>query len=227
MRPARAAANGSRKIMRHARAFFLFFISAVTVESVAAFCFAPTGLGNLCAHRGYVQGKRQRAPGLKLQAKKGKKKPANKAGPTVGGFGAKTQSVTKSVDAAALLRKSMDLYDVLSKEEASREVNVDDDAEDEPGMREYVVVVRGQGYDAVNDWVPAACMGVMWSGGEVTDNPLLRGIANHNMFAPIAAKLHCREVWESACQSSPSLRKIPRNAIEYAFEPLDNFGVVE
>jgi len=51
-------------------------------------------------------------------------------------------------------------------------------------------------------------------------------MADANLFAPIAAKLHCREVWESACQSAPSLRKISRNSVEYAFEPLDNFGKV-
>jgi hypothetical protein len=51
-------------------------------------------------------------------------------------------------------------------------------------------------------------------------------MADANLFAPIAAKLHCREVWESACQAAPSLRKISRNSVEYAFEPLDNFGKV-
>jgi hypothetical protein len=156
------------------------------------------------------------------------KKPAKKksAAPSAGGFASKTATVTKTVDAATLLRKSMDLYDMMSKEEALRESSVDDDAEDEPGLREYVVCVRSKEYDAVSDWVPAACMGVMWSGGQVEDNPILKGIADHNLFAPIAAKLHCREVWESACQSAPSLRKLPRNSIEYAFEPLDTFGDV-
>jgi len=62
--------------------------------------------------------------------------------------------------------------------------------------------------------------------GEVEGNPLLKGMADHNLFAPIAAKMHCREVWESACQAAPSLRKVARNTIQYAFEPLDNFGSV-
>jgi hypothetical protein len=137
------------------------------------------------------------------------KKPASS-----GGFGAKTTTTT-SVDAAALLRKSMDLYDALSKEDAMTEVNLDDDSENEPGLREYVFCVRSKSYDATSDWVPAACMGVMWSGGPVAENPLLKGMADHNLFAPIAAKLHCREVWESACQAAPSLRKLPRNSIEY------------
>jgi hypothetical protein len=138
-----------------------------------------------------------------------KKKPASS-----GGFGAKP-ATTATVDAAALLRKSMDLYDALSKEDAMTEVNIDDEVDDEPGLREYVVCVRSKGYDSTSDWVPAACMGVMWAGGPVAENPLLKGMADHNLFAPIAAKLHCREVWESACQAAPSLRKLPRNAVEY------------
>lgn len=32
-----------------------------------------------------------------------------------------------------------------------------------------------------------------------------------------------REVWECACQVSPTLRKVGRDAVEYAMEPLDGF----
>jgi len=160
---------------------------------------------------------------LAAKAKSGGKK---KAVQSAGGFGAKSETTTKTVDAAALLTKSMKLYDELSRADATMEVSVDDDVENEPGLREYVVCVRSKGYDAVSDWVPAACMGVMWVGAEVDGNPLLKGMADHNLFAPIATKLHCREVWESACQAAPSLRKLPRNSIQYAYEPLDNFGSV-
>lgn len=147
-----------------------------------------------------------------------------KAAPSSGGFGAK-KAVTTTVDAAALLRKSMDLYDAIERESAVAGLD-DEDGEDAPGLREYVVCVRSKAHDAVNDWVPAACMCVAWQGGDVSENPLLRGMADCSLFAPIAAKLHCREVWESACQAAPSLRKISRNSIEYAYEPLDNFGAV-
>ena len=153
---------------------------------------------------------------------------SKKTEPSSGGFGTKTTTKTSTVDAAALLARSIKLYDDLSKEQAMLEsmYDLEDEDANEPGLREYVVCVRSKAYDAVSDWVPSAVMGVMWAGGGTEGNPLLKGMANHNLFAPIAAKLHCREVWESTCQAAPSLRKLPRNAIEYAFEPLDGFGAV-
>ena len=51
--------------------------------------------------------------------------------PSSGGFGAK-KATTVTVDAAALLRKSMELYDVLSREDAMTEVNIEDDEDNEP-----------------------------------------------------------------------------------------------
>jgi hypothetical protein len=38
-----------------------------------------------------------------------------------------------------------------------------------------------------------------------------------------ALKQMRREVWECACQVSPTLRKVARDAVEYAYEPLDGF----
>jgi len=93
-----------------------------------------------------------------------KAKSGGKKAPSAGGFGAKSATTTKTVDAGALLTKSMKLYDELSRADAMMEVSLDDDVENEPGLREYVVCVRSKGYDAVSDWVPAACMGVMWVG---------------------------------------------------------------
>eukprot|EP00961_Rhodomonas_salina_P131245 1766293-Rhodomonas_salina.3 len=41
---------------------------------------------------------------------------------------------------------------------------------------------------------------------------------------PAAVKRLRREVWECACQSAPNLAKFPRASVEFAVEPLDNFG---
>jgi len=94
------------------------------------------------------------------------KKAQGKAAPSSGGFGAKT-TTTKSVDAAALLRKSMELYDAIEKERNQAEQYEED--EGLAGVREYVVCVRSKAHDAVSDWVPSACMCVVWQGGDVSE----------------------------------------------------------
>ena len=198
-------------------AMVLLFSASCSAGGVAA-GFISThvrSVGLLSAPLGFQAKPKLRAGSIALSAKTKTKSAKNKKPASSGGFGAKPAKTTTTVDAAALLRKSMDVYDALSKEDAMTEVNLDDDSDNEPGLREYVVCVRSKSYDSTSDWVPAACMGVMWSGGTVAENPLLKGMADHNLFAPIAAKLHCREVWESACQAAPSLRKLPRNTIEY------------
>ena len=94
------------------------------------------------------------------------KKAQGKAAPSSGGFGAKT-TTTKSVDAAALLRRSMELYDAIEKERNQAEQYEED--EGLAGVREYVVCVRSKAHDAVSDWVPSACRCVVWQGGDVSE----------------------------------------------------------
>jgi hypothetical protein len=217
----------SRAKMRRYICIFFGMITLVCTSSAGATrtCFAASHVRPSVVGAASCPQVRLGSIALTAKSKSGGSK---KSEPSSGGFGTKTTTKTSTVDAAALLARSIKLYDDLSKEQAMLEsmYDLEDEDANEPGLREYVVCVRSKAYDAVSDWVPSAVMGVMWAGGGTEGNPLLKGMANHNLFAPIAAKLHCREVWESTCQAAPSLRKLPRNAIEYAFEPLDGFGAV-
>ncbi|EKX48297.1 hypothetical protein GUITHDRAFT_105904 [Guillardia theta CCMP2712] len=133
-----------------------------------------------------------------LAATKTKKKDSK---PASGGFGKAAKSATTTIDPAILSR--------------------------------YVVSIRmpkagtlPAGYEQLSDWVPTAVMAIRWVGDSLEGNPILQGMADANLIAPLVVKKMCREIWECACQGSPSLRRLPRNFIEYAYEPLDNFGDV-
>mgnify|MGYP006892433221 CR=1 FL=1 len=94
-------------------------------------------------------------------------------------------------------------------------------------LREYIVTVRAVGAKGseaqmLRDWVPAALLGIHWR-TPLDDNPLLQGMADPNLGAPLGIKAMRREIFESICQNAPSLRKVPREALAFGFEPLDIF----
>jgi hypothetical protein len=99
-------------------------------------------------------------------------------------------------------------------------------------LREYIVTVRAVGAKGseaqmLRDWVPAALLGIHWR-TPLDDNPLLQGMADPNLGAPLGIKAMRREIFESICQNAPSLRKVPREALAFGFEPLDIFtGILE
>ncbi|KAJ1469191.1 hypothetical protein T484DRAFT_2189085 [Baffinella frigidus] len=138
------------------------------------------------------------------------------------GFGkVATGPSTVTVDAASLLRASTDRYDAMLFKYNSG--NMDEQEE----LREYVVTVKavgGKGAEAkqLSDWVPVALLGIHWQ-TPFGENDVLKGMADPNLCAPLGVRSLRREIYQCLCQSSPSLKKVPREMIVYGFEPLDQF----
>ena len=85
-------------------------------------------------------------------------------------------------------------------------------------FKEYVVSVRARnaGADQVSDWVPSAILGLMWRGGNVDDNPILKGIADHSLAVKPALKTMRREVrYLQLLQQSSLLSSKTIQTIEY------------
>lgn len=131
------------------------------------------------------------------QAQKSNKKASSSGG----GFGSKT--VPKpTVDSALLLRRSEQAYTRLMSEHI-----LDGD------VREFVICVRQKGsmnHEVLGDWLPVAELAL------VSDRDASAAL-------PVALPVLCREVAECAGKGAPSLRTIPRNNLEYAYEPAEAF----
>ncbi|KAG0567417.1 hypothetical protein M758_7G144500 [Ceratodon purpureus] len=133
---------------------------------------------------------------IRCQAQKNKKSPSSG-----GGFGAKTVA-KPTFDAALLLRRSEQVYTRLVAEHTH-----------EGDVREFVICVRQKGsksHGAMGDWLPVAELALVseWDA---------------SIALPIALPILCREVAECAGKGAPSLRTIPRNNLEYAYEPAEAF----
>ena len=162
---------------------------------------------------------------------KGKKAKASSA--KGGGFGAaKAAAVAKGPTPAQLLKASMEQYEVLEKlrydqdtaeaeaeygEGASEDKDDDDSTKVDAvaSVTKWVVAVRSTGDSAeFSDWVPAAMLS------------LAVGTANGNdpeTMVSSALGAVVKEVLEAVCQSQSAMRKVGRETIEYAYEPLDSF----
>ena len=161
------------------------------------------------------------------KAAKGKKAAAASA--KGGGFG-KAAVAPKGPTAAQLLKSSMDMFDVLERERAA--INsadastIEDDVAGEvettadaaaatSSVTKWVVTLRSTQAASgpeFNDWVPVAVL-ALGCGASVDPASL--------MTSALGACV--KEVAEGGSQAFPSLRKLGRDAIEYAYEPLDSF----
>lgn len=110
-----------------------------------------------------------------------------------------------------MLRKSEALYDRLKKEYR------------EDGVREFVICVRqkeeaggageagGGGQMVLADWLPVATI-------------LIVSEAESTEAVPMALRHLLREVAECVVKGAPSLRAVPRDRLQYAYEALDSFN---
>jgi len=176
----------------------------------------------------------RRAPAAQLLAKtatKKLKKTAATASSGGGGFG-KASDKTSSPKPEQLLKKAMALYDQLdalrnqqnAAEAAKLEVEEGDSggaaaaaaAAAEPqfiSVSKYAVALRSSAPAAaeISDWVPVALLAVASES------------ADPNGLVPSAVGASVKEILEGACLNFPSLRKVPRETLQYATEPLDSF----
>jgi len=170
---------------------------------------------------------------LALAAKS--KKPAKKAAPAkAGGFGKKAEGAAVAAPTAAeLLKKSMDMYDEIKRDQrmvrSSSDSSSDDDAdvsadssstseESTFTVTEYVVTVKvvddvSEAADAFGDWVPVCILNLKSS-----------NTADTRQLVPQAIGASVKEIIEAGCQSASLLRKAPRTSLQYAFEPMDSYN---
>lgn len=174
-----------------------------------------------------------RLPAIVLAVKKPAAK-AKAAGAAGSGFGKAGSSlaVASGPTPEQLLKKAMQAYDdievlknmqnkaegeeLLDGDEAaaSPAAATDVEADSRVSVTKYAVTIRSAAPDAKEfcDWVPVALLAFACSGG-----------ANPNSLVPSAVGASVKEILEGGCQAFPSLRKVPRETIEYAFESLDSF----
>lgn len=160
------------------------------------------------------------------KAKRGskpKKAAASKA--ASGGFGKKVAAAGPTP--AQLLTSSTKAYEEIEK--LSRQMN-EAEAEEEYGesdetttattatrpgpdisVTKWTITLRSTACPEFSDWVPVAIMAMGCGEGDPTT------------FAPSALGACVKEVLEGGSQAQPVLRKVARDTIEYAYEPLDQF----
>lgn len=187
------------------------FLAQLVMESLAVSTsrlFGGTTISSVCSCSNHVRispslasvpvfGPRIGLSVVTCQAQKSNKKASSSGG----GFGSKT--VPKpTVDSALLLRRSEQAYTRLMSEHI-----LDGD------VREFVICVRQKGsmnHEVLGDWLPVAELAL------VSDRDASAAL-------PVALPVLCREVAECAGKGAPSLRTIPRNNLEYAYEPAEAF----
>merc|ERR1712228_289835 len=146
------------------------------------------------------------------------------------GFGAVVKGAgTKSSgapSASELLKRSMELYEKIKQEkgrveELEGEQSADDaenneEPESRPTFTEYTLSLRleqglsGEAADSFSDWVPVALLQLKCA---AAGDPIA--------LVPQVVGACCREVLECGCQALPALRKAPRSAVQYSYEPFD------
>ena len=162
-----------------------------------------------------------RLPAIVLAVKKPAAK-AKAAGAAGSGFGKAEQLLKKAmqayddIDVLKNLQNKAEGEELLDGDEAaaSPAAATDVEADSRISVTKYAVTIRSAAPDAREfcDWVPVALLAFACSGG-----------ANPNSVVPSAVGASVKEILEGGCQAFPSLRKVPRETIEYAFEPLDSF----
>ncbi|KAH8942906.1 hypothetical protein BDL97_13G020300 [Sphagnum fallax] len=135
--------------------------------------------------------------------KKNSSSSSNKRSQTSSGSGFGTKIAAKpSWDAGVLLRRSEQSYSHLFAEHSK-----------EGEVREFVICVRqndNKSSAVLDDWLPVAELAL---------------VSEIDASVALPAVLHvlCREVAECAAKGAMSLRNIPRNCLEYAYEPAEGF----
>ena len=162
----------------------------------------------------------------KKVARKGKTKAAASSG---GGFG--KVAATTGPTVAQLLKTAVEQYETLEKlkgvqntAEAEREYGDESEngqsettAADEHAVSvtKWCIALRSTSAAATefSDWVPVALL-ALGCGAACGDPAAL---------VPSALGACVKEVVEGGAQNIPSLRKVARETVEYAYEPLDSF----
>jgi hypothetical protein len=199
------------------------------VVLAAALALAPAHQVVHRSSRLTVQGAVRHTSPLALAAK-AKKKPSKKdAGASAGGgFGRKSAStVAAAPSAAELLKRSMELYDEIQRDQRLVS-SADDDGDSgdkgssgktsEFSVSEYVVTVRlvdcvSEAAEAFGDWVPICLINLKSSGS-----------ADMRQIVPQAIGASVKEILEAGCSSTSLLRKAPRTNVQYAYEPVDSYN---
>jgi hypothetical protein len=152
------------------------------------------------------------------------KKPKAKAS-SGGGFGSAAATTKAGPTPAQLLTKSVQQFDSIEKmrneqnnDEAEEQYGegsdgASTDAEPSTSVTKWCIVLRSSASTEFSDWVPVALMALA-CGPDLSDPTEL---------VPSALGACVREVVEGAGQAQPALRKVGRESLEYAFEPLDSF----
>ena len=173
----------------------------------------------------------------KKAPKKGKAKKASSPA-AGGGFGAKNgkAEVAKGPTAAQLLKSSMEMYEKIERirfknmdadaEEISEEIDAEANGTEQPAaaaaekssepetsVTKWSVAIRSDASAEFGDWVPIALLSIAVDADGVDPQSLV----------PSALGASVKEVLEGGAQGQPSLRKVARETVEYAFEPLDSF----
>ena len=83
----------------------------------------------------------------------------------------------------------------------------------EMSVTQWSVAIRSDASAEFSDWVPIALLSIAVDADGVDPQGLV----------PSALGASVKEVLEGGAQGQPSLRKVARETVEYAFEPLDSF----
>ena len=118
------------------------------------------------------------------------------------GFG--RPSVAAGPTAKEHLRKSIRLYEQFDVDHGRSNLS--------SVLTKYAITMRSPGRIAWADWVPLAILAVQ-SGPSSQPASLVA--------SALGASAIC--LFEAGCQAYPTLRKLPRESFEYAYEPLDAF----
>jgi len=192
------------------------------------------GRSTIGEHQRCSYGARMMAAAKKPKAK-AKKQKARSGGGSGGGFGGgltKT-AVSSGPTPDQLLKRSTDLYSELESlraktnaaeaeaeygegaddDEVTDEAAVEQEGADKTSITRWALTLRTAASDgSFSDWVPVALANLACS--TAADPAEL-------MSSAVGASV--KEIFESGCQTIPSLRKVARETVQYGFEPVDSF----
>jgi hypothetical protein len=183
--------------------------------------------------------------GMGMTKTKTKKGGSNSSGGNSKGMGKKSSTDDTKFDVAKSWTKLQKSYDeVMSESNTNSKTNGDDDEWDESTMEittEYIVTARcksgsspssssassdntnNSAYRSSSDWIPVAQVCIV---RPIHMEETEKNGAHHKGIAtPPQATIsyYCREISYAATLAAPILKSLPRNLIEYGYEPIDSF----
>lgn len=168
------------------------------------------------------------------------KKGSGSAGNNNKGMGKKSSSDDTKFDVAKAWTKLQKSYDeIMSESNTSKSKSSDDDDDewDESTMEittEYIVTARcksgstlsssdnNSAYRSSSDWIPVAQVCIV---RPIHLEEPENAAAHKGIISPPQATIshYCREISYAATLAAPILKSLPRNLIEYGYEPIDSF----